>query len=391
MFEIRQFNGNRISIKGDRYCLLIQASENLDEKELENLTGSIGGSVNISRCITKSGSLFHVQSSVPLSGDLIEKLQSLNGIREIIGVDPVLPILSGNETECPFNDIYSLLEFGRSRKYSLGDLGLIYECCRSGLDEKDLKDRMSKLINIIEKGIETGLKGTDYRDRILHQQSDLIQEAEKAGRIKTPPLVNGIIANVSALMESKSAMQVIVAVPTAGSCGTFGGTLKAFCDLHDISEEDKIKAYFAGGLIGIYFAKGPGFAAENHGCQVETGAAATMAATALVELSGGTAEQAISAASMALQNAIGLVCDPVGDRVEVPCLGKNIMAAMNALASSSMSLAGYDQVIPLDQVISTVKLVGRSMDSSLCNTGLGGLAVTPKARELKVMLSNLRK
>ncbi|KPL12338.1 MAG: hypothetical protein AMS26_18235 [Bacteroides sp. SM23_62] len=389
MFEIRKYNGHPIRIRGDRHCLLIHASGNLEENELSTLIGSSCGSAIASHSVANAGSLYHVQSSEPLPRELIERMHSLKGVREIISVDPVLPILSGNETEFPFTDIASLLEYGKSKKYSLGRLGLIYERCRSGLDEKDLTAKMRELIKIIENGIDVGLKGTDYRDRILHQQSDLVQKAVKTGRIKTDPLVNGIIANVSALMESKSAMQVIVAVPTAGSCGTFGGTVKAFCDVHDISEEDKIKAYFAGGLIGVYFAKGPGFAAEEHGCQVETGASATMAAAALVELSGGTAEQAVGAASLALQNTIGLVCDPVGDRVEVPCLGKNIAAGMNALASSSMSIAGYDQVIPLDQVIATVKRVGRSMHSSLCNTGRGGLAVTPKAKELKVMLSKL--
>jgi L-serine dehydratase len=298
-----------------------------------------------------------------------------------------LPILSGKETDFPFTGIDSLLEYGRTNNYSLGRLGLIYECCRSGMDEKDLITRMSEIIEIIEKGIDTGLKGTDYKDRILHQQSDLIQKAEKDGVLKTDPLVNTTIANITALMESKSAMQVIVAVPTAGSCGTFGGTIKAFCNIHGISMENKINAYFAGGIVGIYFARGPGFSAEEHGCQVETGAAATMTAAALVELSGGDADQSVGAASLALQNTIGLVCDPVADRVEVPCLGKNIAAGMNALAASSMSLAGYDPVIPLEQVIETVKRVGDTMPATLCCTGLGGLAVTAKAREIKEILS----
>jgi L-serine dehydratase len=97
---------------------------------------------------------------------------------------------------------------------------------------------------------------------------------------------------------------------------------------------------------------------------------------------GGTAREAIHAASMALQNLLGLVCDPVADRVEVPCLGKNILGATNALSSANMSLAGFDPVLPLDEVISAMKSVGESLPSSLCCTGCGGLSVTPTALKL---------
>ena len=190
-------------------------------------------------------------------------------------------------------------------------------------------------------------------------------------------------------MEAKSAMEVIVAVPTAGSCGTFGGTIKAFCDNNGLTGEEKVMAYFAGGLVGVFFAMGPGFSAEEQGCQVETGAAGCMAAAALSDLSGGDFKQSLAAASIALQNAIGLVCDPVADRVEVPCLGKNVSAGMNALAASTMAVSGFDPVIPLDQVIRIVENVGRVLPSALCNSGKGGLAVTPKAKELKKMLKSL--
>jgi L-serine dehydratase len=107
-----------------------------------------------------------------------------------------------------------------------------------------------------------------------------------------------------------------------------------------------------------------------------------MAAAGLVQLIGGTARQSINAASMALQNLLGLVCDPVADRVEVPCLGKNILGATNALSSANMSIAGFDPVIPLDEVIETMKSIGDSMPASLRCTGCGGLSITPTALEL---------
>ena len=108
-----------------------------------------------------------------------------------------------------------------------------------------------------------------------------------------------------------------------------------------------------------------------------------MAAAALVTLAGGTAEQAVGAASMALQNVLGLICDPVGNRVEVPCLGRNVMAASNALACANMALAGFDPVIPLDEVIETMLRVGESLPAALRCTALGGLSSTPTSRRIE--------
>ena len=140
------------------------------------------------------------------------------------------------------------------------------------------------------------------------------------------------------------------------------------------------RAFLAAGITGIFIASKYTFSAEEGGCQVETGSGAAMAAAGLIELNGGTAQQAIDAASMALQNELGLICDPVAVRVEVPCLGKNIMAATNAFNSSIMSLAGYLAVIPYDEVIDAMKAVGEALPSTLCCTGLGGLAQTPTAK-----------
>jgi L-serine dehydratase len=147
-------------------------------------------------------------------------------------------------------------------------------------------------------------------------------------------------------------------------------------------DESVARALLAAGLLGLFIADITGFAAEEGGCQYECGAASGMAAAALVELAGGDAATALKAASLALQNIVGMVCDPVADRVEVPCLGKNIMAALNALASANMALAGYDPVIPVGEVIEAMKSVGCSLPHELRCTGKGGLSVTPSARRI---------
>jgi len=146
----------------------------------------------------------------------------------------------------------------------------------------------------------------------------------------------------------------------------------------------------AGGMIGVFIATGSTFAAEVAGCQAECGAASGMAAAALVTLGAGSAEQAVAAASMALQNSFGMVCDPVANRVEVPCLGKNVMAAGNALACANMALAGYDPVIPLDEVIEAMDKVGRSLPRELRCTALGGLSVTMTSKAIEAKLKQRR-
>ena len=177
-------------------------------------------------------------------------------------------------------------------------------------------------------------------------------------------------------------MGIIVAAPTAGSSGLLGGAILGVAEGFTDDIELITKSFLAAGLIGVFIADKYTFAAEEGGCQVECGAGSGMAAAGLVQLMGGTARQAIDAASMALQNILGLVCDPVADRVEVPCLGKNILGATNALCSANMSIAGFDPVIPLDEVIDAMKSVGDSLPSSLCCTGCGGLSVTPTALKL---------
>jgi L-serine dehydratase len=159
--------------------------------------------------------------------------------------------------------------------------------------------------------------------------------------------------------------------------------LRAVAEDVEASHDELLKAYFAAGMVGAFFAMGPGFSAEEHGCQVECGASAGMAAAGIAQLFGGSAKQAIDAASMAIQNMIGLVCDPIADRVEAPCLGKNVSASVNALTSATMACSGFNALIPLDEVIETVSRVSQQMPSCVKCTGKGGLAITKTALEIK--------
>jgi L-serine dehydratase len=166
------------------------------------------------------------------------------------------------------------------------------------------------------------------------------------------------------------------------------GTCLGVANALNMSEDMKVKAMLAAGLIGVFIAGKATFSAELGGCQAETGSGSGMAAAALITLFEGTFDQALGAASMALQNTFGLVCDPVANRVEAPCLGKNVMMAGNALSCANMVMAGFDPIIPLDEVIIAMHKVGQAIPCELRCTGKGGLAMTPTAQHLLEELSN---
>jgi L-serine dehydratase len=200
-------------------------------------------------------------------------------------------------------------------------------------------------------------------------------------------VLNRTVLYTTALMEVKSAMGVIVAAPTAGACAALPASCIAVAECREQSEDDMARAMLAAGLIGVFIAGPWTFAAEVGGCQAEGGSAAAMAAAALVTLAGGTLTQATGAASMALQSMLGLICDPVAARVEIPCLGKNVIAASNAVSCANMALAGYDAMIPFDEVVAAAASVAERMPREHRCTALGGLATTPTALRLSAELA----
>lgn len=383
-FEIQKIDSLDVSICGDYFELIILTKN--QEPFSKDLIDFLKTNIPSIASSTVDVTSIKLKSSKEYPQPIFDKLEELGYTGRIYTCNPILPIISGNNKSIPFTSIDSLLQYAIDKNLDLGDIGLLYEHCISGLHNSELINKMEELVKITDRSIEVGKQGTKYKDRILEQQSHLIKKAEEDRKILRNTFVNNIVTFVTAIMESKSSMEVIVANPTAGSCGTIGGLLKASADELDSSDKEIIKAYYAAGIIGVYFSKGPGFSAEEHGCQVECGAASGMAAAGLVQLYGGTAKQSIDAASMAIQNMIGLVCDPVGDRVEVPCLGKNISAAMNALSSATMAISGFDAVIPLEEVIQTVSRVSAQMPTCVKCTGKGGLAITSTSKSIKERL-----
>jgi L-serine dehydratase len=384
MIELVAIDGTPTSIRGDYWETLVwmagrpaevgdQFAEKIDVDEV--LLHECGDAV-----------LLQVKARRALDDGEIRRLCAGGKVRHVRRLRPVLPVLSRRGMSVPFSTCREMLRYDRGRNLPPWELAVQYESQRGSLSRDEVLHRMVEIVQIVRASVQQGLHGTTYHDRILGPQCGQLQTCLQAGGLLEAGLLNRIVLNVTALMEVKSAMGVIVAAPTAGACAALPGTCLAVSDALGLGDEEAARAMLAGGLLGVLVAFRTTFAAEICGCQAECGVASGMAAAALISLAGAGVRQATAAASMAFQNSLGMICDPVANRVEVPCLGKNVMAAANALACANMALAGYDPVIPLDEVIETMDRVGRSLPRELRCTGLGGLSVTKTSQEMEARL-----
>jgi L-serine dehydratase len=334
----------------------------------------------------------HTMIAISTGGGMIEVLD-IDGERVSIDggaavtisgrtLNPVLPVLSYPDTRVPFSSCEELMRVAGSSDRKLWEWAVDYEMARGKISADDVHAKMLEIVRILKRSIAQGIAGTTYADRVLGHQSGRFETAMQTGRLLDTGALARAVLYTTALMEVKSSMGVIVAAPTAGACAALPASVIGFAEEMQLDDDDCARAMLAAGLIGVFIAQRWTFAAEVGGCQAEGGSAAAMAAAALVTLAGGSLHEATSASSMALQSMLGLICDPVAARVEVPCLGKNVIAASNAASCANMALAGFDQVIPFDEVVDAAKRVAAAMPREHRCTALGGLATTPTAIKL---------
>jgi L-serine dehydratase len=387
MIEITEIDGHALSLKGDLYETLVYFEKN-GKDLVRKLQGILPAKCDLQvlKGSRKEKSLMRIKSRNPSDSKQIKDIALKYGALAVKILPPVLPILTPFKMEVPFGTCEQMMAHDGARQMSLAELAIEYESARGGVGKDEIMDKMLVIIKTMQAALQRGLAGTDCRDRILGCQSKLYAAKQKSGQLLDLGILNRIVLYVTALMEAKSAMEVIVAAPTAGSCGGLPGAVMGAADETGQNAETVARAMLAAGMIGVFIAKSSTFAAEVAGCQAECGAGSGMAAAGLVTLMGGPAGIAVAAASMALQNILGMICDPVANRVEVPCLGKNIMAASNAVSCANMALAGYDPVISLDEVIRTMDDVGRKIPCELRCTALGGLSVTATSRRIRAKL-----
>lgn len=412
MIEVQEIDGFPVCLLGDYFDTLIYCQTHHEASTIRSKLETLQQDVSecgfvpsfIFLCDTDTTTysnanhnfraLLQIRSSIQIPDNLKRSIEQDFGDKVIVhSLSPVLPIMARRDISVPFLNARSLEAFEAKYHDQTGEhlplwkLALLYESSRGNLPEQKVMDMMLRVLKVMRAAVNEGVKGTYYHDRILPCQAPSLLRQLNEGSLLGGDVINKIILYVTAIMEVKSSMGVIVAAPTAGSCGACPGAILAVSDELALDEEETARALLVAGLMGVFIQERATFSAEVGGCMAETGAGAGMAAASIVSMCGGSMHQALGACSMAIQNSFGLVCDPVANRVEAPCLGKNVSAATNALTCANMAMANFTHLIPLDEVLAAMDAVGKQIPHELRCTGKGGLATTPTALKIERQLS----
>jgi L-serine dehydratase len=274
---------------------------------------------------------------------------------------------------------------------TLSTVALELESRDQGRPVSEIRDSLRRALVVMRGAIGDGMVGN------LKSASGLV--GGDAAKLRTGPPgplagtpFRDILARALAVQEVNAAMGVIVAAPTAGGAGVLPAVLTGIAQAQSKTDEELVDALATAGLIGAVIAERASLSGAEGGCQAETGAGAAMAAGSATEMLGGTPAQAGHAVALTLQGMLGLVCDPLGGLVELPCVFRNATGSAIALAGIEMALAGVTFAIPVDEVIDVLGEIGREMDVRYRETAGGGLAATPTGRRLaKERLYQIRK
>jgi len=280
-----------------------------------------------------------------------------------------------------FSSLHTAIAAAEAQGVSLARVALEAESRDQGRSTDDIRSALRRALDIMREAVERGMRGD------LRSASGLV--GGDAAKLRDGPpgplagtLFRDVLARALAVQEVNAAMGVIVAAPTAGGAGVLPAVLTGLAAARRVDDEQLVDALATAGLIGAVIAERASLSGAEGGCQAETGAAAAMAAGAATELCGGTPTQAGHATALAMQGTLGLVCDPLGGLVEIPCVFRNATGAAIAMAAVEMAIAGIEFRIPVDEVIDTMGEIGRSMDVRYRETAGGGLAATPTGRRL---------
>ena len=279
-----------------------------------------------------------------------------------------------------FKSSVELLELCRQTQCPISEVMRRRECELGETTRDQVDHRMAKVLEIMRASAALPLKKPSRSmGGLIGGESKKLYDHAARGKAICGDILQRAMTYAMGVAEVNASMGLIVAAPTAGSAGIAPGLLLALQDCYKISDDRLVDALFNAGAVGYLAMRNATVAGAVGGCQAEVGVAAAMAASATVELMGGTPEQCMDAGSTVLMNLLGLVCDPVGGLVEYPCQNRNAAGVANALIAAELSLSGVKQLIPFDEMLETMYAVGRRIPIELRETALGGCAATPSA------------
>ena len=275
-----------------------------------------------------------------------------------------------------------MLAYAHEQGCTLAQAVLRSDLAESRLTEEASRAEMRRLWQVMQATSRDYEPGRRSRSGLVGGDAAKVEQAAAQGRLLGGDYLAAVTAEALKTAECNACMKRIVAAPTAGSCGVLPAVLLPLARAGEAGDEAICEALYVAAGFGQVIAARATLAGAEGGCQAEVGAASAMAAAAMCYLKGGTPAACAAAAAMALGNLLGLVCDPVAGLVEVPCVKRNVVGAVNAVACANMALAGIDSAIPCDEVIDAMGRVGLQLSPDLRETGLGGLAATPTGRAI---------
>lgn len=280
-----------------------------------------------------------------------------------------------------------LLQEAQQKQVALSDIILESEMALSGLSKEAVLDRLRQTFGVMS------LAASHALSQPLPTVGSLIEgvaqtqfQYSQSGKTLCGPLLNRMMARAFSCSETNAAMGRICAAPTAGASGIIPAVILTVAEQFGGNEEMELRGLLVSSGIGAVITRNATVSGAEGGCQAECGVAAAMAAAAAVEMSGGSAEQALHAAAFALVNIMGLICDPIAGLVQMPCAQRNASQAMNAMLSADFALAGQKCPIPLDEVIDAMYKTGKMLPMQLRETALGGIAATPTGKRLAMQI-----
>ena len=280
-----------------------------------------------------------------------------------------------------YKSLADAIRDAEAQHISLARLALETESKDQGRPVSEIRGALKRALDVMRGAVGQGMTGD------LYSASGLV--GGDAAKLRTGPdgpladtPFRDILARALAVQEVNAAMGVIVAAPTAGGAGVLPAVLTGLAEARKIGDDAVVDALAVAGLIGAVIAERASLSGAEGGCQAETGSAAAMAAGAATEMLGGTPAQVGHATALAMQGTLGLVCDPLGGLVELPCVFRNATGSAIALTGIELAMAGVEFKIPVDEVIDVMGQIGREMDVRYRETAGGGLAATPTGRRL---------
>jgi len=282
-----------------------------------------------------------------------------------------------------YNSLEKLCREAVEKNIEIWKLIQLEDCKEENISEEESFSMMKKMYLAMKESDKSYDEKLKSSSGLVGGEAAKVEKALDGGRVLSGAFIGKMMARALKVAESNACMKRIVASPTAGSCGVVPAVLITMQEEFSLSDDDMTKGLYVAAGIGGVIALRASLSGAEGGCQAEIGSASSMAAGAATFLRGGSYDEIMNASAIALKGLLGLACDPVAGLVEVPCVKRNVIGAVNAITSSDMAMAGIESKIPVDEVFDAMKAIGRCMSMEIRESGLGGLAATNRGQEIK--------